>query len=235
MRRTAGTDNPAAGGVRHRREAGWGGEAGSALLAAVAAGALVSALAAALASVVMIEEAVEANHRRGVQALYAADGLLASVVADLVAESDWRAIEDGSSPVRFGVGPTAVTLPDGAVADAAAETAVLPRDADSGGGSPWRLFAWGWFGDLIGGGDRGNPRLFVAAWLRADPAGAQPGRPADPPSPGPGGDGTESSVADGRFVVRSAAFGAFRVRREVEAIVAREAGAVRVVAWHVVR
>ena len=49
----------------------------------MAAGALVSALASALVAVVMIEEAVEANHRRGVQASYAADGLLASVVAEL--------------------------------------------------------------------------------------------------------------------------------------------------------
>ena len=64
-------------------------ETGSALLATVLTGVLVSALAGALVAIVTVEEAVEANHRRAVQALYAADGLLASVIADLVS-SDIR-------------------------------------------------------------------------------------------------------------------------------------------------
>ena len=210
-------------------------ETGSALLVAVAAGALVSALAAALAATVMIEDAVEANHRRGVQALYAADGLLASVVADIAVESDWDAVEDGSVSGRFGVGSVAVTLPDGLVVDAEAEAAVLPRDGGGNSGPQWRLFAWGWLGDLTGAPDDGAPRFFLAAWIRAAPA-ADPGRPAEPPSPpGPGQDGVESPRPDGRLVVRAAAFGPFRVRREVEAIIARESGAVRVVAWNVVR
>lgn len=220
--------------TRRLREAVRGDETGSALLVAVAAGALVSALAAALAATVMIEDAVEANHRRGVQALYAADGLLASVVADIAVESDWGAIEDGSVPGRFGVGPAAVTLPDGLVVDAEAEAAVLPRDGDGNSGPQWRLFAWGWLGDLTGTPDDGAPRFFLAAWVRAAPA-ADPGRPAEPPPPGLGQDGVETPRPDGRLVVRSAAFGPFRVRREVEATVARESGAVRVVAWNVVR
>lgn len=224
--------------TRRLREAVRGDETGSALLVAVAAGALVSALAAALAATVMIEDAVEANHRRGVQALYAADGLLASVVADIAVEADWGAIEDGSVPGRFGVGPAAVTLPDGLVVDAEAEAAVLPRDGAGNSGLRWRLFAWGWLGDLIGAPDDGAPRFFLAAWVRAAPTGTDPGRPAEPPSPvpsDPGQDGVESQRPDGRLVVRSAAFGPFRVRREVEATVARESGAVRVVAWNVVR
>lgn len=213
-------------------------ETGSALLVTVAAGALVSALAAVLAAIVMIEDAVEANHRRGVQALYAADGLLARVVADLVAEPDWSAIQAGSGPVRFGVGPVAATLPDGSIVDAAAETAVLPPAGGGSGGSGWRLFAWGRLDDLIGESVPGAAPFFLAAWLRADPAGANAGPPAEPsapPLPDPGQDGTAPPRPDGRLVVRAAAFGPFRVRREVEAAVAREAGVVRVTAWNVVR
>ena len=74
----------------------------------------------------MMEEAVEANHRRGVQAWYAADGLLSSVVADLALEPDWNAGLDGSGPARFRSGPASVRLPDGSVVDAEAETGRPP-------------------------------------------------------------------------------------------------------------
>lgn len=188
-------------------------EAGSALLVVMAAGALVSALAGALLAVVMVEEAVEANHRRGVGALYAADGLLASVVADLAVESDWNAIADGAVAARFRAGPASAALPDGSVVDAEAETPAPPP-----GGSAWRLFARGWLDDLVEAPDL-VPRLYLAVWLRRDPPD-----PSEPPANG-----------DGRLVVRAAAFGPFRVRREVEATVARRAGAVRVITWNVVR
>ena len=184
----------------------------------MAAGALVSALAAALVAVVMIEEAVEANHRRGVQALYAADGLLAGVVAEL-SRADWDGLPVAPGPVL--TGPAAATLPDGSVVDAEAETRIL-APAGAGPGDPeWRLFERGWLGDLVGEPDR-VPRLYLLAWIRRGPAD---------PDAGPSGD------ANGRLVVRAAAFGAFRVERAVEAILVRDApdDEVRVAAWNVVR
>ena len=96
-------------------------ETGSALLATVLTGVLVSALAGALVAIVTVEEAVEANHRRAVQALYAADGLLASVIVDLAGGSDWDAVLEGSGSARFRAGPVSVSLPDGSVVDAEAE------------------------------------------------------------------------------------------------------------------
>ena len=194
-------------------------EAGSALLVAMAAGALVSALAAALVAVVMIEEAVEANHRRGVQALYAADGLLAGVVAELSGAAGGNAPPEGAGFSGFLAGPAAATLPDGSVVDAAAETRAL-ASAGVGPGTPgWRLFARGWFGDLVGAPDR-VPRLYLLSWIRGDPADPAAG---------------EEDGAGGRLVVRAAAFGPFRVRRAVEATLVRDAAGVRVVAWNVVR
>ena len=198
-------------------------EAGSALLAAMAGGAVVSALAAALVAVVMIEEAVEANHRRGVQALYAADGLLASVVAELSGAADWSVLPDGSGPSRFAAGPAAATLPDGSVVDAEAETRALAAGRDRPGDPRWRLFARGWFGDLVGAPDR-VPRLYLLAWIRDGAADPDPD-----PDAGPQGG------VDGRLVVRAAAFGPFRVERTVEATLVREAAAVRVAAWNIVR
>lgn len=211
--------------ARTRRSHGHGapkpvhrGETGSALLVTMAAGALVSALAAALVAVVMIEEAVEANHRRGVQALYAADGLLASVVAELS-----RASDGDASWVASGAGltgPAVATLPDGSVVDAEAETRALARGERGPGDPGWRLVARGWLGDLAGAPDR-VPRLYLLAWLRRGPAG---------PDAGPSGDET------GPLVVRAAAFGPFRVERAVEAVLVRDAhDEVRVATWNVVR
>ena len=195
------------------------GETGSALLVTMSAGALVSALAAALVAVVMIEEAVEANHRRGVQALYAADGLLAGVVAELSGAAGENASPAGPGFSGFRAGPAAATLPDGSVVDAAAETRALTAGGGGSGAPGWRLFAWGWFGDLVGAPAR-VPRLYLLAWIRADPAG--------PAAEAEGGAGW-------RLVVRAAAFGPFRVRRAVEATLVRDAAGVRVVAWNVVR
>ncbi len=197
------------------------GETGSALLATMAAGALVSALAGALVAVVMIEEAVEANHRRGVQALYAADGLLASVVAELFRASDWSSLPEGPGGFGLPAGLAAATLPDGSVVDAEAETRALGPTRDRPGNPGWRLVARGWLGDLAGAPDR-VPRLYLLAWLRRGPADPD----ADPPGSAPG-----------RLVVRAAAFGPFRVERAVEATLVRDldTGVVRVAAWNVVR
>ena len=184
----------------------------------MAAGALVSALAAALVAVVMIEEAVEANHRRGVQALYAADGLLASVVAELSRASDGDASPVAPGPVL--TGPAVATLPDGSVVDAEAETRALARGERGPGNPGWRLVARGWLGDLAGAPDR-VPRLYLLAWLHRGPAD---------PDAGPSGDET------GPLVVRAAAFGPFRVERTVEAVLVRDAhDEVRVATWNVVR
>ena len=183
----------------------------------MAAGALVSALASALVAVVMIEEAVEANHRRGVQASYAADGLLASVVAELSRASDWDA--SAVAPGSVLNGPAVATLPDGSIVDAEAETRALARGGRGPGGPEWRLVARGWLGDLTGAPDR-VPRLYLLAWLRRGPADPDP-----------------SADATGRLVVRAAAFGAFRVERAIEATLVRDVdtGLVRVATWNVVR
>ena len=195
------------------------GETGSALLVTMAAGVLVSALAGALVAVVMIEEAIEANHRRGVQALYAADGLLASVVAELSEATDWSALLEAPGSVGLFAGPAAATLPDGSVVDAEAVTRALEPAPDRPGDPGWRLVARGWLGDIVGAPSR-VPRLYLLAWIR---------RGSADPAAGPSGD------AGGRLVVRAAAFGPFRVERAVEATVVRDDDEVRVAAWNVVR
>ena len=200
-----------------------GNRHGSALLVTMLTAVLLSGLAGALVVVLSTEEAVEANHRRGVVALYAADGLLSGVVGELAALPDWRAVLSGSRRSRFSSGPIPAPLADGSVIDLREETLDLQRALEQAGGTgmvpSWRLYAWGWFADLVQDTDRGR-FVYVAAWVRDNRVDA-----ADDPEQ----DRTE------RVVVRATAFGPFRTRRAVEAAVSRESSAVHVVAWGLVQ
>ena len=204
-------------------EVSGGDRRGSALLVTMLTAVLLSGLAGVLVVVLSTEEAVEANHRRGVVALYAADGLLTDVVAELAAVPDWQAVLNGLRCSTFSTGPLLVSLADGSVINLRQETLDLQRvleRADEAGVSPqWRLYAWGWFADLVHETDRGR-LVYVAAWIRDDLV--------DP-------DADSGQDATGRVVVRATAFGPFRTRRAVEAAVGRESGAVSVIAWGLVR
>ena len=90
---------------------------GSALLVTMLTAVLVSGLAGGLVIVLSTEQAVEANHRRGITAFYAADGLLAGVTTELMEVADWRPVFSGSRLSSFGNGPLSVRLADGAAVD----------------------------------------------------------------------------------------------------------------------
>ena len=198
-----------------------GDSRGSALLVTMLTSVLLSGLAGALAVVLSTEEAVESNHRRGVVALYAADGLLAGVIAELTAVPDWQAVLSGVLRPTFSTGPIRGLLADGSVINLRQETLDLQRALDRAGGAGvtprWRLYAWGWFADLVHETEGGR-LVYVAAWVRDDRVDPDPGQDTN-----------------GRIVVRAAAFGPFRTRRGVEAAVGRESGVVHVVAWGLVR
>jgi hypothetical protein len=196
---------------------------GSALLVTMLTIVLLSGLAGALIVVVSTEEAVEANHRRGVAALYAADGLLAGVVAELAVFPNWHAVLGGSQHSRFSTGAIPASLADGSELNLHHETRMLQRELEQVGGvgaiPRWRLYAWTWFADLVNETDRGR-LVYAAAWVRDDRA--------DP-------DADPWQDANERVVVRVVAFGPFRTRRAVEAAVGSDSGVVTVEAWGLVR
>lgn len=103
---------------------------GGALLVTMLTAMLLSGLAGALVVVLSTEEAIEANHRRGVVALYAADGLLAGVVAELAAMPDWPAVLSGVRGSTFNTGPVAVALADGSTIDLRQETVDLQQELE---------------------------------------------------------------------------------------------------------
>ncbi|MDE0829833.1 MAG: hypothetical protein OSB03_11595 [Vicinamibacterales bacterium] len=164
----------------------------SALLVTLLTTVLMAGLVGGLAITVMTEEAIEANHRRA--------------VSEVAGRPRWQSLLDGTVPSALRVGPAVRTLADGSSVDLARVTNALQRELDRarGDGVPrWRLYAWGWRGDLVTGSSH-DRLLLVAAWVRGGIGG---GAPRDD--------------ADERIVVRAAAFGPFGTRRAVEAALGR--------------
>lgn len=204
-----------------------------ALIATLMAALLLVALAGVLAPLSLIETAVGVNHRRAVQALYAAEAALALAVAELGSRPDWSAVLNGSAPSAFRAATVAPVLPDGGSVDLNAITAALRTNGagptSAGRGREWSLFAHGPLGDWTPAPAGYGPWL-VAVWVADDAAD---------PDPDPAVDGNDAIVA------HAAAFGPRRARRAVQATVVRQSAPpppavpvvtrVRVAAWSVVR
>ena len=98
-------------------------ESGIALIVTMMAALLLVALAGMLAPLATIETAVGANHRRSVQALYAAEAALELATAELGSFADWNGALDGSVRSAFRNGALAPAMPDGSRVDLPAITA----------------------------------------------------------------------------------------------------------------
>jgi len=191
-------------------------EHGSALLVTLLTAMLLAGLAGGLVIALMTEEAVEANHRRAVVALYAADGMLTRAISELARLPDWQPVLDGTYVSSLRVGTATRRLADGSSVDLFVVTDTLQREFDEArgaGAARWRLHAWGWVGDLVTGSNQ-DRRLLVAAWVHGGVVRTTP-----------------SNDLEQQIVLRAPAFGPFGTRREVEAVLGRYEGAVRVVAW----
>ena len=204
-----------------------------ALIATLMAALLLVALTGVLAPLSMIETAVGVNHRRAVQALYAAAAALELAAAELGSLPDWSAALNGSARSAFRAATLTSVMPDGARIDL---IAIADRLRTSGAGSTsagrgleWRLFAHGplsgWTPVPAGYG----PWL-VAVWIADDAAD---------PDPDPAMDG------NGAIIAHAAAFGPRRARRAVQATLVRQAVTppppaptvtrARLVSWSIVR
>ena len=202
-------------GQRHgsRTAAAQAGERGMALIATLMAALLLVALAGVLAPLSMIETAVGVNHRRAVQALYAAEAALELAAAELGSLPDWSAALNGSARSAFREATLAPAMPDGA-------SHRPDRDRRRAAGERRRI-------------DFGRARARLEA-VRARPpqcAWMRPYRPdygpwlvavwiaddAADPNPDSGLDGNDAIVA------HAAAFGPRGARRAVQATLVRQA------------
>ena len=190
-------------------------ERGAALLVALMATLLLTALGSALVLLTTAETAISANYRLGQETLYAADAGIERAAQDLLSVPQWNDVLAGRTRSPFADTTATPTLPDGSLLDLAAETAMLQRATDAasrwGLNNPsWRLYAYGAIDDLLPGVvvDSGS---YVAVWASDDTAEI---------------DGDPQRDTNGLVTLRAEAFGPFNTRRVVEATVARSSAGV---------
>ncbi len=190
-------------------------ERGSALLTVILVMFLFSAIAVSAAVVVRVEILVADQYRHSAAALFAADGGLNAVVAELRALPDWtpvvggalqsslsRGAFQGSKPVPGGGAVLVCCGPGSASARLRTDTELSPLPSRRT--LTWRPFLWTPV-DEIAPRDPAS-RLFVVVWVGNDEDDRA------------GGDTVDTNAT---LVVRSEALEPNGVRRIVEALVAR--------------
>ena len=219
-----------------------------AILVALMATLLMSALGAALVLTTSSDALIAANFRSAQEGVYAADAALERAMADLGTLVDWNAVLDGSASSAFVDGaPSGVrTLADGSsldlgqtlnmlncrkvtacsASDLTANTAQRPWGANN---PVWRLFAYGPLSGLL------SPHVIESAYYVVMMIADDPSENDDDPlrdGQGPTNPGT------GVLSLRAEAFGPRGARQVIEVTAARpglEGVGVRVLSWRLIR
>ena len=227
-------------------------ERGVALVVALLATLVLSALGLSLLVMAGTETLIAGNYRDGVEALHAAEAALERAMADVALAPDWTALlasADGvasAAPASFGEAALSAGMVDGLTLDlvkatnqlncpqvfppastpcSAAQMDHSSGDRPWGGNNPrWRLFARAWLSAWTPTID--SP-LYVAVWIADDPAETD-GDPAR--------DGTDASNPGAGIVqLRSQAFGPGGTHRTLEVTIARAGVGLRVISWRLIR
>lgn len=148
---------------------------GTALIAALTTVTLLAALGGGLLLTVMSEVRIAALHREGLQVLYAGDGMIELLIAELAGREDITAALEGASTSAFVDGPADERRIGDRTIHLAALTHVErcgkpdPCDAAAVAGTNvpwWQLYAHGWMHDMVG---EDTPPLYLVAWIGDDP------------------------------------------------------------------
>ena len=219
-----------------------------AIIVALMATLLMSALGAALVLTTSSDALIAANFRNAQEGVYAADAALERAIADLGPLADWNAVLDGSASSTFVDGsPGGVrTLTDGSsldldrtlnvlncrkvtscsASDLIANTAQRPWGANN---PVWRLFAYGPLSGLL------SPHAIESAYYVIVMIADDPSENDDDPlrdGQGPTNPGT------GVLSLRAEAFGPRGARQVIEVTATRpgmEGVGVRVLSWRLIR
>ncbi len=194
---------------------------GSALIIALMAMMLLTALGAAVVMVSTSETRIAGNYRDSQEALYAADAAVERVVQDLLLVPRWNDILGGTVQSSFADGSmtATITLPTGGTMTLCcgtnSATGQLQADTDSlnlwGANNPrWKLFAWGPLSAMLPF-DQIDSSMYVAVWI------------ADDPADGTGGviDGDPTADVNGTLTLHAEALGPKGTRKVIEVTVAR--------------
>jgi hypothetical protein len=199
-----------------------GNEHGTALIIALMAMMLLTALGAGVVMVSNTETAIASNYRNAQEGLYGADAAAERVVQDLLLVPRWNDILGGLEHSSFvDGGPEGQkTIPGGgritlsAAGGGPSATAELQRETDTanlwGANNPqWRLFAWGPLSEMLPGGNDIDSPMYVAVWVGDDPAD---------------NDNDPLSDSNGTLTLHAEAYGPSGTRKVVEVTVARTSG-----------
>jgi len=189
-------------------------ERGVAIIVALMATLLLTALGLALVMVTSTETQIAANFRDSQEALYAADAGVERVVQDLLMVPRWDDILTGSVQSGFIDTTMTPTLPGGGDTISLSEaTTALQVETDTanlwGANNPaWRLYAAGPVANLLPTGSI-DSWMYIAVWIADDPSEI---------------DGNPLADVNGVLTLHAEAFGHGGVNKVVEVTVARTTG-----------
>lgn len=147
---------------------------GSAVVIALIATVLLSALGVGLVFMTNTEGTIASNYRTGSEALYAADAAVERVVQDLLLVPRWNDLLSGVVQSGFVDTTLTPTTPGNQQINLTSMTAELQAQLDAtapwGPNNPqWRLFAYGPLSQLTGTGTIQSPD-YVVVWVADDPS-----------------------------------------------------------------
>lgn len=190
-------------------------ECGTALIIALMAMMLLTALGAATVMVSRTETAIANNYRNSQEALYAADAAVERVIQDLLMAPRWNDILGGTVQSGFidGSASAQKTLPGGGRLTLASATTQLQAETDTadlwGPNNPqWRLYGWGPVSALLPE-ETIDSSMYVAVWIADDPAETDNNPLAD---------------VNGTLTLHAEALGPSGTRKVIEVTVARTSG-----------
>lgn len=206
-------------------------ERGVALIVALMAMLLLTALGVGLLMTTSTETLITSNYRLSSEAMYAADAGVERVMQDLLTVPDWNRILDGSTQSAFTDGPPsgARALPGGGELDLSAATNMLncgkasTCSADemnawsverpwTANNPRWQPYAYGPLDQMIETGTIVSP-MYVVVWV-ADDASETDGNPV--------ADGTDlTNPGRGVIALRAEAFGPQGARQAIEVTISR--------------
>ena len=203
------------------------GEEGIALIIALLATMLLTALGMTLVLMSNTETMISSNYRNSQEALYAADAGTERVVQDLLLIPRWNdilaagatskdcggglTVNESATPSGFMDTSTTASIPgSNLTVDLMKATCNLQAGTNGtaiwGADNPsWRLFAWGRMKDLLPN-NQIDSQMYLAVWVADDPAD---------------GDGDPLSDTNGVLTVHAEAFGPSGTRKTVEVTVAK--------------
>ncbi len=206
-------------------------ERGAALITALMAMLLLSALGFALVLTTMTETMIAGNYRGSQEALYAADAGLERTMQDLLTVPDWNSVLAGATKSAFidSDTPGARVMRDGKTLDLNEATNMIncgktstcsvsdmnatTEDRPWGLNNPrYQLYGYGPVGDFIPSGELSSD-LYVVVWIGDDPSEND----NDPVKDG----NAQTNPGTGVLTMRAEAFGPGGIHKVVETTVAR--------------